>query len=108
MASRVLPLGVTSFLKASLKNPLWLIAFASCGRCRPWLLPSRWILVDLLAVPVCALILLTLVCLAALDIAVIVYHSRADALPLLLLVSSLADALLPRVSWPLPSTDALP
>ena len=63
---------------------------------------------DLLTVPVCALILLALVYLAALDIAVVVYRSLADALPLLLLVFSLADALLPRVSWPLPSTDALP
>ena len=107
MASRVLPLGITSFLKASLKNRLWLIAFPSCGRCRPWLPPSRSILVDLLVVPVCALILLALVYLAALDIVIVVYRSRADALPLLLLVSSLADALLPRVSWPLPSTDAL-
>ena len=92
MASRVVPLGVTSFLKASLKNRLWLIAFPSYGRCRLWLLPSRWILVDLLAVPMCALILLALVCLAALDIVIAVYHSRADALPLSLLVSSLADA----------------
>jgi hypothetical protein len=35
------------------------------------------------------------------------YRSLADALPPLSLESSLADALLPRVSWPLPSTDTL-
>jgi hypothetical protein len=49
-----------------------------------------------------------LVCPATLGIVVVVYRSRADALPLLLLASSLADALLPRVSWPLSCTDALP
>ena len=67
-----------------------------------------WLMVEFLTVPICAYVFLAMAYPAALDIAIVVYHSRADALPLLLLVSSLADALLLRVSWPLPSTDALP
>jgi hypothetical protein len=58
--------------------------------------------------PVCALILLALVCPASLDLAAVVGFSSgcspslADALPLLSSISSPIDALLPRVSWSLP------
>jgi hypothetical protein len=95
-----IPLGVTSSLKASLKNRESPMAHRS----------SLWSPSSVVAggAPRCALSLIALVCPATLGIVVVVYRSRADALPLLLLASSLADALLPRVSWPLPCTDALP
>ena len=72
-----------------------------------------------LTVPVCVLFPLALVCPAALDLAwfsslAIVADALSlsllleDALPLSSATSSLADALLPRVTWPFPVAGALP
>ena len=70
MASRIVPLGATSFLKASLKNPLRPVACPPCGRRLLWFrsfAPSEF-----LAMPVCAFILLAWVYPAAIDLAVVV------------------------------------
>jgi hypothetical protein len=94
----VLPLGVTSFLKASLKD-----LFASFRVVGSWwsssLYPyppmfySQWFLLQQLTLPSssgshsgCFAVIVLL----------------ADALPPLALASALADALLPSVSWSLP------
>lgn len=70
MASMVLPLGIIPFLKALLKNLLQLIA------CPPCVVADfrgcfRQLLVEFLIVPVCAYVLLAMVCPVAIDLAVV-------------------------------------
>jgi hypothetical protein len=71
MVYRVVPLGVTSFMKASLKNDVRLVACPLCGHHHPWFLSCHRLLVEFLTC-LCVLIVLALVCPAALDLAVIV------------------------------------
>ena len=102
MASRVIPLGITSFLKASLKNLLRPVA---CPMSVVPALGHRWSSLLSLCVPSfyslgSVLQLLTLPSSSGYR-----YLYLTDALPSLSLVSSRADALLPRLSWPLLSTN---
>lgn len=78
MMSRVVPLGVTSFLKELLKNLLWPVA---CPRVVSLIRGScRWLPLEFLVVPVCAFILLAWVCHATLDLVVVVWlSSRCSA-----------------------------
>jgi hypothetical protein len=66
MASTVLPLGVTFFLKALLKN----LSLAP-GVVTGFRGSFRSFLVEFLAVPVCAYALLAMVCPAAIDLAIV-------------------------------------
>jgi hypothetical protein len=69
-------LGITAFLKASsLKIHLQLVACPPCSRRHPWSLPCRSLLVEFLAMLVCAYVLLVMVCPVALDLAVVVWLS---------------------------------
>jgi hypothetical protein len=71
MVYRVVPLGVTSFMKASLKNDVRLVACPPCGHRHPWFLLCHQLLVEFVTC-LCVLIVLALVCPIAPDLAVVV------------------------------------